>query len=187
MNNYIKNKADKHSVKHTFSGKSHFFEVISGNSGEKYTVSIKINCDCDYMSVQGQANGTMCSHVLAVLREIIKSGTIKITHTDNLIEKRNACKQLVRQSNREINKVRFGENEGLKHRNKKINICALLEALGEDYITEAIIDSVGLRLDILNLDNFEAIEIVDTESSESIERKRSKCNKIGLKLNVVRI
>jgi len=66
-------------------------------------------------------------------------------------------------------------------------MCAILEALGESYITEAIIDSVGLRLDILNLDNFEAIEIVDTESSESIERKRSKCNKIGLKMEVVRI
>jgi len=187
VSNYIKQQADKHLVKHTFSGKSHFFEVTSGNSGKKRNVSIKINCDCDYTSVQGQANGTMCSHVLSVLREIIKSGDIKIIHTDNLIEKRNACKQLVRLSNRKVNEVRFGENEGLKHRAEKIKMCAILESFRQDYITEAIIDKINTRADILVLDSATIIEIADSESDESLEEKRKKYNSIGLKMEVVRI
>jgi len=187
VSNYIKTQADKHSVKHTFSGKSHFFEVISGNSGEKHTVSIKINCDCDYTSVQGQANGTMCSHVLSVLREVIKSGDIKIKHSDNLIEKRNACKQLVRFSSRRINKLRFGENEGDDHISKKMAICRFLRISGKSFMTEAIIDKIGLRADIIILDDFKIIEIADSESDESLEIKRKKYEYIGLKMEVVRI
>jgi len=96
MSEYIRQQADKHTVKHESSGKLHFFEVTSGNSGKKYSVSIKINCDCAYTSIKGQANATMCSHVLAVLREIINRADIQIIHSENIMDKRNACKQLVR-------------------------------------------------------------------------------------------
>ena len=75
MSNHIRRKANEHKVKHLFSGKTHFFEVQSG-SGEKYNVSIKIGCDCRYMGVQGIANGKMCSHVLAALKEIVNKGEI---------------------------------------------------------------------------------------------------------------
>lgn len=187
MSNYIKNQADKHTVKHTFSGKSHFFEVISGNSGKTRNVSIKINCDCEFTSVQGQANGIMCSHVLAVLREVINSGDIKITHTDNLLEKRNACKQLVRLSNMRTNKIRYGKNEGNRHQIFKDGICHKLLKQNKEFITEAIIDKIGLRADILILDTATVIEIADSELDDSLEKKRKKYESIGLKMEVVRI
>ncbi len=76
MSEHIRRKANEHKVKHLFSGKDHFFEVDSG-SGEKYSVSIKVNCDCRFMGVQGVANADICSHVLAVINKISQKGQIK--------------------------------------------------------------------------------------------------------------
>ena len=76
MSEHIRRKANEHKVKHLFSGKEHFFEVDSGSS-EKYSVSIKVGCDCRYMGVQGIANGEICSHVLAVINKIGQKGQIK--------------------------------------------------------------------------------------------------------------
>jgi len=57
----------------------------------------------------------------------------------------------------------------------------------KQFYTEAIIDSVDLTLDILNLDNFEAIEIIDSESELSIQNKKKKCKLIGLSVKTVRV
>ena len=75
MSEHTRRKSNEHKVKHLFSGKIHFFEVESG-SGEKYPVSVKVNCDCAYMGKQGIANDKMCSHILAVLKFIINSAEI---------------------------------------------------------------------------------------------------------------
>ena len=187
MGEYLREQADLHTVKHQFSGKSHFFEVTSGESDEKYNVSIKINCDCKFTGVKGQANGQICSHSLAVLREIINRGDLQITHDENVQEKRNACKQLVRMGNRELNLIRYGDNEGKAHQIKKWEICMELLREKKQFYTEAIIDSVGLRLDILNLDNFEAIEIIDSESELSIKNKKKKCKLLGLSVKMVSV
>lgn len=56
-------------VKLIFKGKYYFYEVKSGD--KTYTVSIQVNCDCRYMSVQGLANKKICKHIRAVLQEII--------------------------------------------------------------------------------------------------------------------
>ena len=187
MGEYIRQQADKHKVKHTHSGKLHFFEVTSGNSGNEHTVSIKINCGCDFTGKQGQAKGTMCSHVLAVLREVINRGDIRITHDESTLEKRNACKQLVRPSSRNLNQIRYGKNEGTLHQQKKWNICMDLDRQKKHYYTEAIIDEAGLRSDIICLDNFTVIEVVDSESDASLEIKRKKYESIGLTMEVVRV
>ena len=76
MSEYINNRSEEHKVKHLFSGKTHFFEVLS-KSGEKYNVSIKVGCDCKFMGVQGIANGHICSHILAAMKEVIKNGQIR--------------------------------------------------------------------------------------------------------------
>lgn len=70
--NGLQEKAKLHKVKHSFSGKSHFFEVES-ESGQKYSVSVKVACDCKYMSVQGIANGGICSHILAVFKYLVEN------------------------------------------------------------------------------------------------------------------
>jgi len=167
----------------------HFFEVTSGNSGKNHSVSIKINCDCDYTSIRGQANGTMCSHVLAVLREVINRGDIRVTHDESTIDKRNACKQLVRGSDRHINQIRFGDNESPEHRFKKKEICFELDKQKKQYGTEVIIEEgkIKLRADVLIYDDFKAIEIAKTESDESLGIKRKKYESIGITMEVVRI
>ena len=60
-----------HKVKHEFSGKNHFFKVIS-KDGKEYNVSIQVNCDCTFMGVVGVANKKICSHILAVMKKIVE-------------------------------------------------------------------------------------------------------------------
>lgn len=76
MSDYIKNQAEKHKVKHTISGKYHFFEVLSGNSEEIWNVVIKVNCGCDFYTKEAIAHGKICSHILAVLNKIGRNGQI---------------------------------------------------------------------------------------------------------------
>lgn len=77
MNDSINDKSKLHEVKHLFSGRYHFFEVTSGESQEIYTVRFDVSCNCRYMSVQGQANGKICSHVKSVFDKIENDGGIK--------------------------------------------------------------------------------------------------------------
>jgi len=67
--------AELHKVKHSFSGKFHFFEVITPEKNV-YNVSIQAKCDCTFFSVQGSPNGKICSHILAVLNKIVREGQI---------------------------------------------------------------------------------------------------------------
>ena len=186
MTNYLKTQASKHRVTHEFSGKYHFFKVESA-SGKIHNVTIQAGCDCKYMSVQGIANGQICSHVMAVLEDIVKHGNITLTvGGENMIQlKRNVCMKLVRVSNRILNKVRFSSVESHEHRTKKEEVCARLEKEGKHYITEAIFEDGSGKADILVLDDFKAIEIVKTETDESIAHKR-EVYPDGIKIEVIR-
>ena len=188
MSEYIRAEADKRKVKHLHSGKSHFYRVTREDNSTA-EVSIKINCTCTYMGRQGQANGLICADCLATLREICNRADIRITHNENILDKRNACKQLVRGSDRHINQIRFGENESPEHRFMKQHICFELDRLKKQYGTEMIIvvGDIKLRADILVYDDFKVIEVAKTESEESLEIKRKKYESIGLTMEVVRI
>ena len=77
MSKYLTKESEKHKVTHTFSGKLHFFKVKTDHKTEHDT-SIQVNCSpCRFMGVQGVANGKICSHILAVLKKIVKDGEIK--------------------------------------------------------------------------------------------------------------
>ena len=86
-------------------------------------------------------------------------------------ERRNECINLVRVSNRKINLIRFGDNEGKKHADMKQQVCELLQSQGKSFITEAIFKTGG-RADILVLDDFRVIEILDSENIENLENKK---------------
>ncbi|HDY90336.1 MAG TPA: hypothetical protein ENH82_19725 [bacterium] len=103
-----------------------------------------------------------------------------------LQERRNQCLGLVRISNRQLNKVRYYPGEGNTHGLMKAVLCERLEKQGKFYVTEAVIDKIGTRADILVLDDFLVIEIAVTESESSLEEKREKYESIGLKMGVVR-
>ena len=99
--------------------------------------------------------------------------------------KRNECLRLVRISNRKINDCRIGENEGKKHADMKEKICKELTLQGKSFVTEAIFEN-GSRCDILVLDDFKVIEIVDTESEKSLSNKQMTYPK-GLKIEVIKV
>ena len=185
MGNYLKKKAQTLKVTHEFSGKQHFFKVESPN-GKVHSVSIQVGCDCTYMGIQGVARGEICSHILAVFKDILEHGNISLSvGSDQMLKlKRNACMNLVRRANRKINEVRISAGESVAHQNKKIEICKKLQSEGKHYITEAIFETGG-RADILVLDTFTAIEVVNTESNDSILKKQEKYPK-GIKIEVQR-
>ena len=68
----INQKSELHKVTHIFSGKHHFFEVVSGESGKTYNTKLNVSCDCKFQSIQGTANSWVCSHILAILKEVLK-------------------------------------------------------------------------------------------------------------------
>lgn len=185
MGNYLQKMAKKHKVTHEFSGRQHFFKVETQEATE-HSVSIQVGCDCTYMGVQGVANGEICSHILAVFEDILKYGNIKLTvGSEQMIQvKRNACMNLVRPSNRQLNEVRVSSGESQVHQNKKIEICQRLQREGKHFMTEAIFKTGG-RADILVLDTFTAIEIVHSETTESILNKQQEYPD-GIKIEVVR-
>ena len=95
MSSYIAKRSEKHKVEHTYSGKYHFFKVIT-EKGTEHEVSIKVNCICTYMGRYGVANGKICSHIMAVLKQIIRAGQIDLKtigeDTDgNITNKCNFC------------------------------------------------------------------------------------------------
>lgn len=79
MSKYKIDRAEKHKVKHIFSGKTHIFEVTSVK--ETYDVIIAAKCNCEYMGIQGVANSKICSHILAVLKDIAERGDIVESET----------------------------------------------------------------------------------------------------------
>lgn len=97
----------------------------------------------------------------------------------------NECLNLVRIGNRKINEIRKGENEGRKHGEMKEEICKELRRQGKSFVTEAIFKKGG-RADVLVLDDFEVIEILDSESIEEFEVKKSYYPK-DLKIRYVKI
>lgn len=183
MSNYKLRRSKEHEVIHEFSGKYHFFKVISENS--EHEVSLQINCDCQYMSVQGHAQGKICSHVLSVLQKIVDKGEININNNNIKQMKINSCLNLVRESNRKVNEIRISPGESKKHQDMKIDICMKLAAEGKSFITEAIFENGG-RADILILEDFQVIEIAHSETDKSIEHKKQTYPR-DLKLMVVRI
>lgn len=185
MSDYIKDRIKNHRVIHEYSGKRHFFKVIS-DSGEEYNVSLELKCNCRYHSVQGSPNGELCSHAIAVMQEVVNHGHINKSGGDDIQQmKRNECANLVRSSNRKINEIRVSPGESKEHQDMKTKICVELISQGKNFISEAIFETGG-RADILVLDDFRAIEIMSSENEESIEEKRKNYPK-GLKIDTIKV
>jgi len=180
---YKQKRKEKHKVKYLFSGRNHFFEVITPEK-KRHEVRLNLSCTCEYMGIKGVATGKICSHILAVMQEIQKTGNIEATY-ENLIDKKKAdCISLVKPSNRELNTVRFSSNETKKHKEKKEEVCKKLKEQGIDFITEAIFTTGG-RADVLVLQDFTAVEIMSTEKDESIEEKM-KLYPQGIKIKTIK-
>jgi len=92
-----------------------------------------------------------------------------------LLQKRNDSMNLLDRHakiHRNCVKTSPGETDG--HARIKFEISRALQEMGIEYVTEAIFKDRKGRADIFVLDNCMAIEIVGTETAESIEMKMKK-------------
>jgi hypothetical protein len=80
-----------------------------------------------------------------------------------------------RQSNKR-NVVKFGEGETLEHVLLKAEACWRLKKLKKQFYTEAVFKNNVGRADIFVINPTTAVEIVCSESEESIENKKLKYN-----------
>lgn len=175
-------------VKHMFANKDkHFFEVQRETKPDKYTVIISVSCDCQNLQYDGAIYNKPCYHILAALKHIYENNKVNpvfmVRKNARIDTKRNKVLNLVRTSNRKVNGIRG--SEGGKHFDKKIEICEQLKREGKKFITEAEFTTGGIA-DILVLDTAEVIEIVNTESIESLAEKWNKYPH-GLKLRIERV
>jgi len=188
MLSYMRNRAKKHTVNHGFAGNNrHIFKVKKDLiNGDEHTVILTVSCDCDFMSNKGIASNLSCSHILAVIKYIWDIGKINpvfwINNNAKIQTKRNSVISYVKPMNRKINEIKG--SEGGKHYAKKTEICNKLLQEGKQFVTEAEFTTGGIA-DILVLDDAKVIEIVNTESIESIATKWNKYPN-GLKIEVVR-
>ena len=96
----------------------------------------------------------------------------------------NEALNLLRIGSRKVNEIRYSTSESVEHRTTKKNICKSLWLKGKDFVTEAIFKN-GCRADIFVLEDFKVIEIMKTETIESIEKKMKKYPK-GLKFKPIK-
>ena len=76
--------------------------------------------------------------------------------------------------NKDINKVKLSAANTWKHEQKKCEICYNLLKEGKRFVTEAVFSKGLGRADVLNISDSVAIEIVCSESEESLIRKKAK-------------
>ncbi len=90
-----------------------------------------------------------------------------------LLLRRNKIKNLIRISNRHRNVLKWSSKETDEHIDMKLAICKYLKENGLEYYCEAIFEKSRLRADIVVADRELIIEVVDSETEESKERKRT--------------
>jgi hypothetical protein len=73
-----------------------------------------------------------------------------------------------------VNCVRIFKNNTWEHEFRKFQICWELLQQGHSFLTEAIFEKGEGRADILDLNDGTIIEVVCSESSESLEEKVTK-------------
>lgn len=84
-----------------------------------------------------------------------------------------------------INTIRISTSNSLEHEMKKLEICYELREQEIDFMTEVKFVNGG-RADVLDLVNGEIIEIVKTESNDSLAKK-SGVYPSGFSLRIVRV
>lgn len=94
-------------------------------------------------------------------------------------------------SNQHIDCIRFQKATGDKHRQKLLELCQEAMSNGHHFITEARLkstDDVGkLVADFVDLYDGDVVEIQDSESDESIQRKKQIYEGYGIGFVAIRI
>ena len=94
---------------------------------------------------------------------------------EQLMKKKNDSARLLEHSSRiHRNCVRLNCGSTIRHEMAKAEACYWLKKAGLEFVCEAVFKNGGDRADIFVLDHCVAIEIVESESEASIEKKRKK-------------
>lgn len=91
-----------------------------------------------------------------------------------LFQKRREVTNLVRISNRKLGGLYWHSKESGEHILMKLEICKYLKKQGVQFMTEAIFADGSGRADVLVLDWGVVIEVFETESDQSLLKKRLK-------------
>lgn len=166
--------------------KAHF--DVTDKTGVSHSIMVQVWSDTTYAGIQGIPNGQIDSYALAAIQWIARHGRIDPVRLepDRMTQaRRNECLQLVRESNRKVNEIRIGDKESATHSKLKMMVCKWLHDDGKQFVCEAIFKDGSGRADILVLDDFEAIEIANTESDESLQAK-ALAYPPGVRLRIIR-
>jgi len=152
---------------HAFTVKDEYNVRINAQTGES-------SCTC--LGFTYSQND--CKHIKQCKKLIEKCTHKKITnsleHTRTL-NRRLLSHSFLQRAHKNL--VNISAANGPKHETKKTEICLELKKLGKHFYTEAEFHKTQARADIFILDDGIAIEIMDSETTESIydKRKRYPC------------
>jgi hypothetical protein len=85
------------------------------------------------------------------------------------------------------NCIRFDSKSGLRHKLAILDWCKMLLKEGQDFFTRARLKENDACADLFILQNRQIIEFVDSESMESIERKRKLWTERHFNFDFVRV
>ena len=91
-----------------------------------------------------------------------------------MYQTRNIVRQLIRQSNRVANVLRWNPTESDAHIQMKLEVCKYLHRHGIEFYTEAILKDGSGRCDIIAADIELIIEIAESETDTSLAEKQRK-------------
>lgn len=107
---------------------------------------------------------------------------------DKLRQRNETMKLLSRKYNHKEGVVKINSGNTLNHELAKFLLCWKLANEGKQFVTEAIFEN-GKRADILVLDEFEAWEVLKSETEEQFKKKLDEypCPAIAFKADDVLI
>jgi len=133
---------------------------------------------CNIADMQAAALRPVTAALSKITEEIsveFKSDPPFFEKEKDLATRRNDIARLFKHSSKiHRNCIRLNPSNSYEHEMEKARICWGMLKNGVEFLTEAEFEGGLGRADIVNLDLGEAIEIVHTESGESIAAKRKK-------------
>jgi len=72
ISEYVLKKSEGHKVSYIRATPRFFYSDVESSSGENYSVILSINCTCKSKSFYHTNKENLCSHEVAVLRELLR-------------------------------------------------------------------------------------------------------------------
>jgi hypothetical protein len=91
---------------------------------------------------------------------------------EKAIKRNDSARLLETTSRMHRNCIRINTNNSFAHEAKKLEICYALKSKGQEFVCEAEFKGKKGRADVFILDDCVAIELLESEKQESIQKKR---------------